>query len=351
VHDGQTLLVPVVLAALLCIAGSARAQQGQPAGLAPTHANVAYAPAEPEGTKGHLLDLYLPDEMTDAVPLVIWTRGSAWMADNGKDGAGNLAAELLPVGLAVAGVSVRSSSQTQFPGQLHDIKAAIRWLRSHATDYNIDPDRIAIIGGSSGGWTSAMVAVTGDEPALEGAVGVTGVSSAVQAAVAFFPPTNFLEMDKWALAPCDPHAGVGAPGARGRFCHDSADSPESLLIGCPGIQSCPEKVQRANPVNYVSADDPPIMILHGQSDPLVPHNQGERLYQALNKACHDAVFISLPLAGHGPALAFLTNENLHAAATIRSTTAEGCTIENPRPYAPSWSTIIDFLERSLSIDR
>ena len=100
--------------------------------------------------------------------------------------------------------------------------------------------------------------------------------------MAFYPPTNFLTMDAWALQRCE-----------GRRCHDAEESPESRLVGC-AIQSCPDKVQAANPARYVSAADPPLMILHGNSDPLVPHNQGEQLYMALNKACRDAIFISLP---------------------------------------------------------
>jgi acetyl esterase/lipase len=231
----------------------------------------------------------------------------------------------------------------KFPGQLHDIKAAIRWLRSNAARYGLDPNRIAIMGDSSGGWTTAMAALTGDVPELEGAVGVTGVSSAVQAAVAFYPPTDFLAMDRWALRRCTPDA---APGVGAAFCHDSPTSPESQLIGC-AIQSCPERVQAANPARYVSAADPPLMILHGQSDPLVPHNQGELLYQALNKACRDAVFISLPPAGHGPAPAFLSDDAVRSGATIRSTASAGCAVENPKPYTPTWATVVEFLRKNL----
>src|SRR5215207_8480739 len=258
------------------------------AGPAPTHADVDYAPAEPAASNGHKLDLYLPAGAKGPLPVVLWTGGSAWMADTGKRTAPGVAAHLLPAGYAVAGVSIRSSSQVQFPGQVHDIKAAVRWLRATAAKYNLDPERIGIMGDSSGGWTTAMAALTGDAPEMEGAVGTTGVSSKVQAAVAFYPPTNFLTMDAWALKKCV------APG-----CHDDPSSPESRLVGC-AIQACPEKVQAANPLRYVTPADPPMMILHGNSDPLVPHNQGEQLYMELNKACHDAVFISLPTAGHGP---------------------------------------------------
>ena len=302
---------------------------------APTYPDVEYAPPEPASSNGHKLDLYVPSGATAPLPVVIWTAGSAWSADNGKNGAGRLAAQLNPAGYAVAGVSVRSSSQVKFPGQLYDIKAAIRWLRANAAKYSFDPNHIAIVGDSSGGWVSAMAAVTGDAPEMEGAVGTTGVSSAVQAAIAFYPPTNFATMDVWAVRKCD------RPN-----CHDSENSPESRLLGC-AIQSCPDKVKAASPMTYITPADPPIMILHGDSDQAVPHNQGEQFYMALNKACKDAIFISLPKAPHGNWTAFLTSDSLREAATIRSTSAAGCTVVNPTPYTPTWKTVIDFLDKSM----
>jgi acetyl esterase/lipase len=306
-----------------------------PQGPPPTHADLDYAPPEPATSNGHKLDLYLPAGATGPRPVVIWTGGSAWMADTGKRTAGTLAIQLNPAGYAVAGVSIRSSSQVRFPGQLHDIKAAIRWLRANAASYNLDPNHIGIMGDSSGGWTAAMAAVTGDAPEMEGSIGTTGVSSQVQAAVAFYPPTNFLTMDGWALRRCDADR-----------CHDSEKSPESRLVGC-AIQSCPDKVQAASPLRYISDADPPIMIFHGDSDALVPHNQGEQFYMALNKACHDAIFISLPKAPHGNWNGFLTDDALREAATMRSTSAAGCTVTNPTPYTPTWKTVIDFLDRYL----
>jgi acetyl esterase/lipase len=316
--------------------GFAQAPPGPatPAGPKPTHADVEYAPADPAGSSGHLLDLYVPPGVTGPVPVVIWTAGSAWTADNGKRGADAVAARLNLAGYAVAGVSIRSSAQVRFPGQLHDIKAAIRWLRANAATYRLDGARIAIMGDSSGGWTAAMTAVTGDVPELEGTVGVTTGSSAVRAAVAFYPPTDFLDMDAWGLLPCS---------QKGAFCHDLATSPESRLVGCP-IQTCPDKAQAANPVRYVSPADPPLLILHGGSDPLVPHNQGERLYMTLNKACRDATFISLPRAGHGPWRTFLTDDGVREAATMRTTRATDCAVTPPTPYTPTWQTVVDFLD-------
>jgi acetyl esterase/lipase len=338
-RSGGRIVAAVAFVLAGVIAAGARGAAVEPtpgrATPSPTHADLDYAPPEPPTSNGHKLDLYLPAGAAGPLPVVIWTGGSAWMADTGKRTAGGLAAQLNPAGYAVAGVSIRSSSQVQFPGQLHDIKAAIRWLRANATRYNLDPDHIAIMGDSSGGWTTAMAALTGDAPEMEGSVGTTGVSSQVQAAVAFYPPTNFLTMDAWALQRCEPSR-----------CHDGEASPESRLVGC-AIQTCPDKVQAASPLRYITAADPPILILHGDSDPLVPHNQGEQLYMALNKACRDAVFISLPKAPHGNWNGFLTDDALREAATMRSTSSAGCTVTNPTPYTPTWKTVIDFLDKHM----
>ena len=120
--------------------GVARAAAVVPAaGPPPAYADLNYAPPEPATSNGHKLDLYIPEGVTAPLPVVIWTSGSAWFADTGKNRAGLLAAQLNPAGYAVAGVSIRSSSQVKFPGQLHDIKAAIRWLRANAAKYNLDP--------------------------------------------------------------------------------------------------------------------------------------------------------------------------------------------------------------------
>ena len=330
-------------AALALIGGAVTARAQASPRPAPTVRDIVYATTDSASRPGHLLDLYLPSGATHPTPVVIFSSGSAWLGNNGRDGAPVYAAQLNKLGYAVAGVAVRTSGQAIFPGQLHDVKAAIRWLRANAAKYNLDPNHIGIAGESSGGWLASMAAVTGDVPELEGTLGTAGVSSAVQAAIAYYPPTDFQQMDRWALRPCDPKAGLRPLGA---FCHDGPGSPESMLIGCP-IQSCAEQTQRANPVHYISKADPPIMIIHGGSDALVPHAQGELLYQALNKACHDAVFISLPVAGHAVWESMMRDTSLVVAATRRSTSSTGCAFENPKPYTPTWATIVEFFDKNL----
>ncbi|MCL8017134.1 alpha/beta hydrolase [Streptomyces sp. AS02] len=302
--------------------------------------NLSYAPAQPPGTQGHLLDLYVP-RSGRPVPLVIFTSGSGWLADSGRTGADKAAAQLNPRGYAVAGVAIRSSGQAQFPAQLYDIKGAIRWLRAHAKTYNLDPGRVAIMGDSSGGWATAMAAVTGDIPQLEGDVGPRGPSSAVQAAVPFYPPTDFLQMD--AHMPDDCKAFNSAFGLTD--CHSDARSPESRLLGCT-ITACPDKVAAANPLTYIGERrTPPFLILNGEQDVIVPHHQSRLLYDKLAAAGDDARLISFPEAGHGTNFQMLTDDATRKGAH-EETARHGHTTP-ARPVTPTWQTVVSFLDRGL----
>src|SRR5262249_23190937 len=118
------------------------------------------------------------------------------------------------------------------------------------------------------------------------------------------------------------------------------------LVGC-AIGSCPDRVQAANPIRYISNADPPIMVLHGEADLLVPYAQGAMFYQALNKACHTATFISFPIAGHGFWFQMMSDPKLGYGATIRSTSADGCKVQMPEPITPSWDVLTGFLDKNL----
>lgn len=308
----------------------------------PDFADLAYAPAMPEGSSGHLMDVYLPDSADGPLPVVIWSAGSAWQRDDGKNRAEWLVANLVPQGYAVVAVSVRSSSQARFPAQLHDIKAAIRYVRANADRFGIDPDRIAMMGTSSGGWLSAMAGVTGGIAEFEGEIGTLGQSSEIQAVVAFWPPTHFSTMDAWMIEPCEQIERGGKLG----FCHDEPDSPESSLLGCP-VQECEALVRRASPQTYVNSSSPPIMIVHGQSDQFVPHNQGEALYQAYSQACATATFVSIPRVIHGQFPAVLLDSELTQGASIRSTSSNGCVIATPTPIGFSEDVVTEFLQLNL----
>jgi acetyl esterase/lipase len=151
-----------VAALLLAISEPAPAVDGDSLRVIP---NIPYAAARPAHSRGHLLDLYLPGRPAKGRrPLLIVMGGSGWYGDNGKAYASALAPFFTAAGFVVAGVSTRSSSQAVFPAQVHDVKAAIRWLRAHARDFGIDPRRVAVLGDSSGGWTATMAGLTSTAP-------------------------------------------------------------------------------------------------------------------------------------------------------------------------------------------
>ncbi|WP_436761084.1 cellulose binding domain-containing protein [Streptosporangium sp. V21-05] len=303
----------------------------------PAHAmqvitDIAYAPAQPAGSRGHLLDLHLPSTGITPRPLLIWHTGSAWTSDDGKAGADAIASVFNPLGFAVAGVSVRSSAQAIFPAQVHDIKAAIRWLRANAATYNLDPNRFAIMGDSSGGWLTEMATLSGGVAAMEGTVGTTGVSSAVQVGLAFYSPTDFLQMNAQNL----PTGGLD---------HNSPASPESLLVGCP-IQTCPATVAQANPMTYVDANDPPLLFLHGQADFLVPHGQSVLLYNRIKAQCGNATFVSVPAADH--MMPQIMDPAQYGLQTVRTTTGCGETV-GTGTLNPTWPNFTTFLRAGLKM--
>ena len=190
---------------------------------------------------------------------------------------------------------MRSSFDTQFPGQGYDVRAAVRYLRENADAYGIDADRIAFMGNSSGGWSAAFAATTSDTLQLPGETGVDGTSSAVQVAVPFFPPTDFLSMDDFAMA-------NGLPMAPGIYPHDAPGSPESRLILCPGetpatprsIQDCPEQTEAADPSTYIDGAEVPVWVLHGLADPLLPFNQSQLVYETTTAEGNEARFTLVP---------------------------------------------------------
>jgi acetyl esterase/lipase len=300
--------------------------------------DIAYTDPVPATTIGNLLDLYIPQVPGEQqLPLLIWTSGSAWFSDNGKAGAAAIAEQFTPRGYAVAGVSVRSSFQVKFPGQLFDIRAAVRWLRSHAEEYDIDPDRIAIMGNSSGGWVSAIAATTSDILQFGGEPDVGGVSSAVQASVPFFPPTAFLRMDQQTLEQKETYGLPFLPV----IVHDAPFSPESNLIGCP-IQTCPEATEAANPIGYVNGLEPPISVFHGTFDPLLPPGQSEALYEALRAAGSEASFTLVDGAGHS------VDDIIGAESfTVRNVNSGGQERVDRMP-APTWDAVERFLHVALS---
>lgn len=303
------LAAPVLLAAA-CAFGQ---QPSVPAAAGRTAQAPAPVPADvvvsvqrdiPYGStpeKELLLDLYTPAGRGEAAwPAVVWIHGGAWRQGS-KDSA-TQAMGLVHRGYAVASISYRLSQEARFPAQIHDAKAAVRWLRARASRYGIDPERIGVWGPSAGGHLAALLGTSGGVEELEGGVGpFPGVSSRVQAVVNYFGPTDFLQMDAHSIS--------------GRIVHDAPDSPESQLIGAP-IRERPDLAARANPITYVSPGDPPFLIVHGDEDPLVPLHQSQILHEALERAGVESELYAVVGGGHGSGGEFGTAELFERVAAF-----------------------------------
>lgn len=258
----------------------------------PTFTDLAYA----DQSAAQKLDLYIPTVGEGPFPVVVMIHGGGFMFGDKADGAGLTGVDqLLEAGYAVASINYRLSGEAQWPAQIHDSKAAVRYLRAVAADYNLDPQHIGAWGASAGGNLVAMLGTTCGVAELEGAeLGNADQSSCVQAVVDWFGPIDFLQLDaQFAGTECAQN-------------HDAADSPESKLVGAP-IQTVPEIVATTNAMNYVDAEDAPFLIQHGSADCNIPPVQGKNLADALG--ADKATYYLLEGAGHGGSQ-FETPENL-----------------------------------------
>lgn len=225
------------------------------------------------------LDLYLP-EATKPAGLIIWVHGGAWRAGSRKDVD---LKGMVSLGWAVASVDYRLSPIARFPAQIHDIKAAIRYLRAHAADYDLPPSRFVIAGSSAGGHLAALVGVTNGLADLEGNEGFfPGLSSAVQAIVDLYGASDLTTI----LQQSTPHGlNVRKPAL------------DLLLGGQP--DAVPELARLASPVFQVDASDPPLFLTHGDQDPQMPINQSHELQGAYEKLGLRVIFKVMHGSGHG----------------------------------------------------
>lgn len=284
---------------------------------AQTVPDIVYATLGPTTLR---LDLYLPAPSGTPTPLVLWVHGGGWCA-GARAPLPDYAAALTAQGVAVASIAYRLTSTTPncansggatWPAQIHDLKGAVRFLRANAATWNLDPARFAAWGQSAGAHLAVTLALSAADPALEGTVGGNlAQSSSVSAVVAYFPPTDLLNLGPDFAAdppnlpafvavadgPGQPHAnliGFGAAGEGLGVLRANAGNPN------PPWPQRLAAARSASPVAWVSSDDPPVFLVHGSADPVVPVNQARRLRDALAAAGVDLVYREEPGLGHVP---------------------------------------------------
>ena len=205
------------------------------------------------------------------LPVIIWVPGSTIYAPGGDV----TAVRETMRGYVVVNVNYRPAGQAVFPAQLDDIKAAVRWLRANAARLNIDAQHIGIWGSGAGAHLAALAGTTGDSVSPDGIKeGNPSFPQRVQAVVDWAGPADLLHLQSDAATGCASNA-------------NASTSPQSILIGCP-LQSCPAAANAASPLSFISADDAPVLIMHGASDYVVPPEQSRRFFAALRSAGVDA---------------------------------------------------------------
>ncbi len=271
--------------------------------------------SRPEDSAPLLLDLYLPEpqQQLETVPAVVHFHGGGWrVGARSSLGPAIEALGLSPIqrlvdaGFVVASADYRLSSTANFPAQLLDAKAAVRWLRAHAADYQVDPDRIYVWGDSAGGHLASLVGLTTGSNKYRGQRGDAGewagMSDRVAAVAAWYPPTDLLRMGEQRL----PNAVANA---------DDSGSREALLLGAQPAEA-PGKAAAASPLTYVGSHAPPFLLVHGTADRFVPPSQSTSLAAALEAEGRDVELLLIEGADHMWQL-----PGQDAAAALRATDA------------------------------
>lgn len=272
----------VAVCTLLISVGQNRtaAQSGLPESVV-LHGDIPYALTD---DLRQTLDVIVPAERKPArLPVIAFIHGGAWRAGDKAGGRQRIAALIASGDYAGVSIAYRLSGEAKWPAQIHDCKAAIRWIRANADRYRLDPDRIAVWGTSAGGHLVAMLGTSGDVGSLEGRLGGhLEESSRVQCVVDFYGPSELLAMNQFPS----------------RIDHEAPNSPESQLIG-GAIRDHAEAARAASPITYVTRDDPPFLIVHGTDDMAVPYDQSVRLHEALQNAGVTSSLLTVKNGGHG----------------------------------------------------
>lgn len=224
------------------------------------------------------LDLYQPAD-AEGSPLVVWIHGGGWRGGS-KDKCG--IKWLTDHGYTVASISYRLTDKAIFPAQIHDCKAAVRWLRTHSDEYGYDTQKIAVSGSSAGGHLAALMGTSGDVKALEGTVGGNlDQSSRVDAVIDFYGATDFVLRSK-----TQPHRA------------NKKGSVVYLLLG-GGADTKVELAKQASAAFHVTKDDPPFLVFHGDNDKTVLLDQSQRITEVYGKAGLPIELHVLKGSGHG----------------------------------------------------
>jgi len=229
------------------------------------------------------LDLYCPEKVSGPLPVIVWIHSGGWSRGRKERCP---AVTLVQDGYAVASIDYRLTTTAPFPAQIEDCKAAVRWLRANASTYHLDPDHIGVWGHSAGGHLAALLGTSGGVRELEGTGDNMSYSSRVQAVCVVSGPGDLLQLYR------------AATGPSGTEINPKVKPALEALIGVP-VEENKTKAMAASPITYVSKDDPPFLMIHGEIDSTVPVSQAESFAAALKAAGVETTLEIAPGRGHG----------------------------------------------------
>lgn len=205
----------------------------------------------------------------------------------------------IDAGYTLFGVMVGCQPRYAIPDEIEDLKRAVRFVRYNAAAYKIDPDHIGITGSSSGGHLSLMIATADNVPVPKSFDPVDKVSSRVQAAAVFYPPTDFLNYGKANSFSQVSQAGLALMGVAGAFDFKVWNDTTRTYVPVTSMEQKMKIAKEISPINQVSADDPPTFIIHGNKDMVVPLQQSESILAKFKEAKVPCQFILKEGGGHG----------------------------------------------------
>jgi acetyl esterase/lipase len=243
------------------------------------------------------LDLYLHRDRTTRRPLVLWLHGGGWRrGDSRQNGAfadfPAVLARLAARGYVVASVDYRLSGEAPFPAQIQDVKAAIRFLRAHAEDFGIDPERVIAWGGSAGGHLAALAATSGGDPAFEPPASTGRLTRREAAQAAQIPISDCVQ---------GAVAWYGALDLEAYRSERRAGPNENVfaLLGCASEPACGERFRAASPVSRVDERSAPMLLIHGTADEEVPDSASRLMAERMRAAGRPVELVLIPSVGHG----------------------------------------------------
>ncbi|HEX4810367.1 MAG TPA: alpha/beta hydrolase [Bryobacteraceae bacterium] len=255
------------------------------------HPDIVYNVANNYANK---LDVIYPHAITSSVPAVIYIHGGGWVFGT-KEGAVLETLPYLQMGWVAVNVEYRMANVSKAPAAIEDCRCALRWVVQHAKEYHIDPTRIVITGHSAGGHLSLMTGMLTEAAGLDNNCPEEGPEPHVAAIVDWYGITDVADL-------------LAGPNRKTYAAEWLGSSLDRDAIA-----------HRASPLTYLRKDLPPIIIIHGDKDPVVPYSHAVRLHEALEKAGVPNRLVTITGGGHGQ---FTDEENRRAYSAIREFLAQ-----------------------------